>query len=98
MREADDGADEHGMVRGAGEVFDCGGDVRWLDARGGDVVFCGEGEAGGHGCVGEGGVEEGVVDHFGEGVDGDVGEGDDRGSWGGHGGLEAGEVGKSRCV
>ena len=76
MGKTDYGADEDGVVWGGGEVFGCGEDMGGLDAGGGDIVCCGKGETGVHGRVGEGGVEEGVVNHLCESMDGDVGKGD----------------------
>lgn len=71
--EADDGADADGGVgeEGAGEGHGVG-----LYAGGGDGGGAGEEEAGPEVGVGEGGVEEGVVDEL-----GDLGEGDFEG-WG----------------
>lgn len=71
--EADDGADADGGVgeEGAGEGHGVG-----LYAGGGDGGGAGESEAGPELGVGEGGVEEGVVDEV-----GDLGEGDFEG-WG----------------
>lgn len=73
MGEADDGADADGGVgeEGAGEGYGVG-----LYAGGGDGGGAGEEEAGPEVGVGEGGVEEGVVDEV-----GDLGEGDFEG-WG----------------
>lgn len=76
MREADDGADADGGPgeEGAGERHGVG-----LDAGGGNGGVAAEEEAGAEVGVGEGWVEEGVVDGLGE-----MGEGDfDCG--GGHG-------------
>lgn len=78
MREADDGADADG---GAGQLAHGEGDVVGLDAGGGDVVVFGDGEAVENVGVGHGGVEEGVVDCFGE-----LGEGYGDGVGGGGGG------------
>ncbi|KND86822.1 hypothetical protein TOPH_08563 [Tolypocladium ophioglossoides CBS 100239] len=76
VREADDGADED--VR-AGEGGGGGGHGVRLDAGGGEIEGPREGEAGRDVGVGEGGVQEGVVDELGE-----LGEGDGDGV-GGHG-------------
>jgi hypothetical protein len=61
--KADHGAD---LDARAVELFLGHRDVVGLDAGGGDAVFSGEAEALEDVVVGHGGVEVGVVDHFGE--------------------------------
>lgn len=67
MRKADDGTDQHVA---AGQFLLRLGDGVGFDAGCGDVVASCDLEAGLDVGVGHGGVEEGVVDHF-----GDLGEG-----------------------
>lgn len=78
--EADDGADADGG--GGGEELPGEWDAVGFYAGGRDVVGLGEVEALGDVGVGHGGVEEGVVDHFGDLREGDADFGGVRG--GGH--------------